>query len=47
MCIRDSNHTGAVYYRLGQPFPLDTQGCELPSDAMPLGGGYESWRDQQ
>jgi hypothetical protein len=41
------NHTGAVYYRLGQPFPLDTQSCELPGDAMPLGGGYESWRDQR
>ena len=32
------NHTGAVY-SLGRPFPLDTQRCELPPDAVPLGEG--------
>lgn len=32
------NHTGAIY-SLGRPFPLDTQRCELPPDAVPLGEG--------
>lgn len=32
------NHSGAVY-ALGRPFPLDSQTCEVPADAVPLGEG--------
>lgn len=32
-----ANHTGAIYFRQGGPFPLDLNRCEFPSDALPLG----------
>ena len=32
-----TNHTGAIYFRQGRPFPLDLNRCEFPSDALPLG----------
>ena len=32
-----ANHTGAIYFRQGRPFPLDLNRCEFPSDALPLG----------
>jgi hypothetical protein len=31
------NHTGAIYFRQGQPFQLDLNRCEFPPDAHPIG----------
>jgi hypothetical protein len=31
------NHTGAIYFRRGQPFQLDLHRCEFPPDAHPIG----------
>ena len=31
------NHTGAIYFRRGQPFQLDLNRCEFPPDALPVG----------
>jgi hypothetical protein len=34
------NHSGAVYYRAGRPFPLDLVFCELPTGAVPVGANF-------
>jgi hypothetical protein len=32
-----TNHTGAIYFKVGHPFKLDLDTCEFPVDASPVG----------